>query len=144
MANFRGFSDSTGNRKKHRKKHTAAPTLHAMNISNRSHRLTGETLVKSAFAALAWTGFSATRALRVKHHQTQELNLCHLDRAVQANRPPTWTTYRQRNYLPHLVDLQPAKELREPHGWAAVHTPHARTGSETVASRETESMRSWC
>lgn len=83
MANLRGFSDSTGNRKKHRKKHTAAPTLHAMNISIRSHRLTGEILVRSAFAARGWTGFGATRALRVKHHQTQELNLCHLDRAVQ-------------------------------------------------------------
>lgn len=40
MANLRGLSDSTGNRKKQSMKHTAAPRMHAMNMSIRSHRLT--------------------------------------------------------------------------------------------------------
>lgn len=96
MANLRGFSDSTGNRKKQRKKHTAAPTLQAMNINIRSHRLTGETLVKSAFATLGRTGFSDTSALRVKHHQTQELDLRHLDRAVQRIDQRLWGDLQAR------------------------------------------------
>lgn len=41
MANLRGFSDKTGKRKKQRRKQTAAPRLHAMKMSIRSHRLTG-------------------------------------------------------------------------------------------------------
>lgn len=40
MANLRGLSESTGNKKKQIKKQTAAPALHAMNTSIRSHRLT--------------------------------------------------------------------------------------------------------
>lgn len=40
MANLRGFSDRTGNRKKQSRKQTAAPRLHAMKMSIRSHRLT--------------------------------------------------------------------------------------------------------
>lgn len=47
MANLRGFSDSTGNRKKQSMKHTAAPRMHAMNMSIRSHRLTIEKMVSN-------------------------------------------------------------------------------------------------
>jgi hypothetical protein len=40
MANLRGLSESAGNRKKQMTKQTAAPRLHAKNMSIRSHRLT--------------------------------------------------------------------------------------------------------
>jgi hypothetical protein len=40
MANLRGLSDKTGNKKKQIMKQTAAPKLHAPKMSIRSHRLT--------------------------------------------------------------------------------------------------------
>jgi hypothetical protein len=40
IANLRGLSVKTGNKKKQSMKQTAAPKLHAPNISMRSHRLT--------------------------------------------------------------------------------------------------------
>lgn len=43
-ANLRGLSDNTGNKKKHIIKQTAAPKLHAPNMSMRSHRLTRQSL----------------------------------------------------------------------------------------------------
>jgi hypothetical protein len=42
IANLRGFSESTGNRKKQITKQTAAPRLHAEKMSIRSQRLTIE------------------------------------------------------------------------------------------------------
>jgi hypothetical protein len=39
MANFRGFNVKAGNRIKHNRKQTAAPTLHPAKISIRSHLL---------------------------------------------------------------------------------------------------------
>lgn len=66
MANLRGFSDKTGNRKKQITKQAKAPRLQAAKTRSRSHRLTishqqlacqnGSSIGRSAYASLGTRG----------------------------------------------------------------------------------------
>lgn len=124
MANLRGLSDSTGNRKKQSMKHTAAPRMHAMNMSIRSHRLTTGNGQQCNFFFFFSLFFSlslrlqpnaGTKCLSVSYSPAQgcATNTSRKGRPIDGHEPDEGRkmagTYRQKDYpLPH-VDLPPAR-----------------------------------
>ena len=153
IANLRGFNDNTGKRKKQRKKHTAAPRLHATKMSIRSHRLTVD--IVSTYCTVFGlfpdssrkTSNAGTRS--PSHGQggvTNQRTMWRLKSLVMGSRERGFglITYRQKKYLLLHVDLPPAEELLGLHGWATAHNPGpGQTDCKTEAEKGKRN-HCWC